>query len=96
MYHLTIHPSTPLPRRDRVWRLVRRAETAPVKKKIHSILLPYRMATPKRTPVTKRKDFTQTALDVVRQATGEATTPAPAKKPEDGRKEPVKKASTKR
>lgn len=33
----------------------------------------------------QRKDFTQTALDVVRKATGEATAPAPAKKAEDGR-----------
>lgn len=36
-------------------------------------------------PTSKRKDFTQTALDVVRQATGEVTTPAPSKKHEIGR-----------
>lgn len=36
--------------------------------------------------VTKRKDFTQIALDVVRRATGEVTAPAPSKKPESGRK----------
>lgn len=35
---------------------------------------------------SKRKDFTQTALDVVRQATGEVTAPAPSKKPVSGRK----------
>lgn len=35
---------------------------------------------------SKRKDFTQTALDVVRQATGEMTAPAPTKKQESGRK----------
>ena len=35
---------------------------------------------------SKRKDFTQTALDVVRQATGEVTAPAPSKKQESGRK----------
>ena len=29
---------------------------------------------------TRRKDFTQTALDVVRQATGEVTAPATSKK----------------
>lgn len=34
---------------------------------------------------SKRKDFTQTALDVVRQATGEVTVPAPSKKQESGR-----------
>ena len=34
---------------------------------------------------SKRKDFTQTALDVVRQATGEVTAPAPTKKQESGR-----------
>jgi len=34
---------------------------------------------------SKRKDFTQTALDVVRKATGEVAAPAPAKKPEGGR-----------
>lgn len=34
---------------------------------------------------TKRKDFTQTALDVVRKATGETTAPAPSQKPESGR-----------
>ena len=31
-------------------------------------------------------DFTQTALDVVRQATGEVTAPAPSKKHGGGRK----------
>lgn len=35
---------------------------------------------------TKRKDFTQTALDVVRKATGEVTAPATSKKQESGRK----------
>lgn len=35
---------------------------------------------------TTRKDFTQTALDVVRQATGEETAPAPAKNVEGGRR----------
>jgi hypothetical protein len=35
---------------------------------------------------TKRKDFTQTALDVVRQATGEVTAPPLSKKQERGRK----------
>jgi hypothetical protein len=35
---------------------------------------------------SKRKDFTQTALDVVRRATGEVTAPAPSKKQESGRK----------
>lgn len=35
---------------------------------------------------SKRKDFTQTALDVVRKATGEVTAPAPSKKQESGRK----------
>ena len=35
---------------------------------------------------SKRKDFTQTALDVVRKATGEMTAPAPAKRAEGGRK----------
>lgn len=41
--------------------------------------------------VTKRKDFTQIALDVVRKATGEVTAPAPSKKPESGRKVVAKK-----
>ena len=45
------------------------------------------MAT-KRT--SNRKDFTQTALDVVRLASGEVTAPAPSKKPEGGRKEAAK------
>jgi hypothetical protein len=35
---------------------------------------------------SKRKDFTQTALDVVRKATGEATAPTLSKKQESGRK----------
>lgn len=35
---------------------------------------------------SKRKDFTQVALDVVRKATGETTAPAPSKKQESGRK----------
>jgi hypothetical protein len=35
---------------------------------------------------SKRKDFTQVALGVVRQATGEVTAPAPSKKQESGRK----------
>ena len=34
----------------------------------------------------KRKDFTQTALAVVQQATGEATPPTLTKKQESGRK----------
>ena len=34
----------------------------------------------------KRKDFTQTALGVVQQATGEVTAPVPSKKQESGRK----------
>lgn len=42
---------------------------------------------------SKRKDFTQTALDVVRQATGEVTAPAPSKKPANGRKVAAKKAA---
>lgn len=37
-------------------------------------------------PTNKRKDFTQTALNVVRQATGEVTAPAPSEKQESGRK----------
>lgn len=37
-------------------------------------------------PTSKRKDFTQAALDVVRQATGEVSAPAPSKKQESGRK----------
>ena len=36
--------------------------------------------------LSKRKDFTQVALDVVRRATGEVTAPAPSKKPESERK----------
>ena len=48
---------------------------------------------------SKRKDFTQTALDVVRLATGEVTAPAPSKKRESGRKQeqasPRKRARTK-
>jgi hypothetical protein len=36
-----------------------------------------------------KKDFTQVAFDVVRKATGEATTPAPGKKRESGRKRPA-------
>lgn len=35
---------------------------------------------------SKRKDFTQTALAVVQQATGEVIAPAPTKKQESGRK----------
>lgn len=42
---------------------------------------------------TPRKDFTQTALDVVRRATGEAPAPAPNKKQEGVRKAPTKPAS---
>lgn len=34
-----------------------------------------------------RRDFTQTALDVVRKATGEAAAPAPSKKPKSERKD---------
>lgn len=41
--------------------------------------------------VNKRKDFTQIAFDVVQRATGEATAPAPSKKPESGRKMVAKK-----
>ena len=37
-------------------------------------------------PTSKRKDFTQTALAVVQQATGEVIAPAPTKKQESGRK----------
>jgi hypothetical protein len=33
-----------------------------------------------------RRDFTQIALDVVKQATGETNTPKPSKKQESGRK----------
>ena len=40
----------------------------------------------KRMATNKRKDFTQTALSVVQQATGEATLAAPTKKQESGRK----------
>lgn len=36
---------------------------------------------------SKRKDFTQTALDVVRKATGETTAPTTSKKPAGGHKE---------
>jgi general stress protein YciG len=43
-------------------------------------------ATLRYMPTSKRKDFTQTALDVVRQATGEVTAPTPSKKQESGRK----------
>lgn len=44
--------------------------------------------------VTKRKDFTQIAFDVVQRATGEVTAPARSKKPESGRKTvTAKKAS---
>ena len=35
---------------------------------------------------SKRKDFTQTALAVVQQATGEVTAPAPTERQESGRK----------
>lgn len=35
---------------------------------------------------SKRRDFTQIALDVVKRATGEVTVPAPSKKQESGRK----------
>lgn len=52
------------------------------------------MATKRSNP---RKDFTQTALDVVRQATGETATPAPGTKPDGGRKtSAAKKAPTPR
>ena len=37
-------------------------------------------------PANKRKDFTQVALAVVQQATGEVTVPVPSKKQESGRK----------
>lgn len=37
-------------------------------------------------PSTKRKDFTQVALAVVQQATGEATAPAPTERQESGRR----------
>lgn len=36
-------------------------------------------------PTSKRKDFSQIALDVVRQATGEVIAPAPSKRQENGR-----------
>ena len=39
-----------------------------------------------RMATSKRKDFTQTALAVVQQATGEVTATAPSKKQESGRK----------
>ena len=39
-----------------------------------------------RNMPTKRKDFTQVALDVVLRATGEVTAPAPSVKQESGRK----------
>ena len=42
--------------------------------------------------VGRRKDFTQTALDVVRKATGQVNAPAPAKKPAGGRKAAPNKA----
>jgi hypothetical protein len=46
---------------------------------------------------TQRKDFTQTALAVVRQATGEATVPAPTtKKNKVVRKTAVKQTAVKR
>jgi len=51
------------------------------------------MAT-KRT--STRKDFTQTALDVVRRAAGEVTAPAPSKKPEDGRRGNTKSGPAKK
>ena len=44
---------------------------------------------------SKRKDFTQSALDVVRQATGEVTAPAPSKKQESGRKDGPAKPTVK-
>jgi len=42
---------------------------------------------------SKLKDFTQTALDVVRKATGEVAAPAPSKKQESGRKVTGKKVT---
>ena len=39
---------------------------------------------------TKRRDFTQTAFDVVQRATGEVTAPVPTKRQESGRKGGVK------
>lgn len=36
--------------------------------------------------VTKRKDFTQVAFDVVQRATGEVTAPVPTKRQDSGRK----------
>ena len=39
---------------------------------------------------TKRKDFSQVALDVVQRATGEVTAPAPNVKQESGRKDGLK------
>lgn len=36
--------------------------------------------------VTKRKDFTQIAFDVVQRATGKTAAPSPSKKQESGRK----------
>ena len=44
------------------------------------------MRYPRAMPTSKRKDFTQTALDVVRKATGEVAAPATGKKPGNGRK----------
>jgi len=35
---------------------------------------------------SKRKDFTQIAIDVVRKATGEVTAPTPSEKQESGRR----------
>jgi hypothetical protein len=48
------------------------------------------MGYPPCMATSKRKDFTQTAFDVVRQATGEVTAPAPSKKQESGRKVPAR------
>ena len=44
------------------------------------------MRYPRAMPTSKRKDFTQVALSVVQQATGEVVAPAPSKKQESGRK----------
>jgi hypothetical protein len=43
---------------------------------------------------SNRKDFTQTALDVVRKATGEVAAPAPSERQESGRKGGIKGGTT--
>ena len=46
------------------------------------------MRYPRAMPTSKRKDFTQTALDVVRQATGEAPLVLKAKGPRKAAQKP--------